>query len=140
MRYILIDPSTKRITEGDHPGLADRKSRLDTIYEIMGCAPIDFQDMRISPKHDILLDDNAAFKKPQPPGFLIGNQHVISRAMILGVRGANHIAASLPLERVKAAVDFEVGPREFAPPSVVGFETAEEMQKFMAAQPKVRWL
>jgi hypothetical protein len=142
MRYILIDPYTKTVTEASNPALAYEKARTgnttlrhrETLYQIIGCHRIEWHDLRIIPQHDILIDENASFMKPQPPSFLLGGVHVIGRAVILGRRGRNSVMCSLPLDRVTPHVRFDAGPKTVHPPEIITFETYEELQAFRATR------
>ena len=146
MRYILIDPFAQTVTEASDPDLAYEQDKprarrhLATLYRIMGCYGVEWQNMRLTPKHDILMDEDAGLQKPQRPTFGIGNQHLIGKAVILGRRGRSSIACSLPLAKVQASVRFDVGPKVVQQREFKTFDTLEEMQAFRAAMPVPRWL
>jgi hypothetical protein len=145
MRYILIDPYAKTVTEGVDPRLDvkgdNSRSHLHALRELLNCGTVEWVSMAgVTPRHDILLDEIAGIEKPQPPTFVIGDVHLIGRAVILGLRGRNSTACSLPLERVQKSVRFDAGPKVMRQPVIRSYASVEQMMANQAKQPVVRWL
>lgn len=144
MRYIMIDPYLKTVSDGEEKKFDVKgdssRSFLNAAYNMIGCHTIEMYDMQIKPKHVITFDGEGLLKTPQAPAFIIGNMHVIGRAIILGSRGADCKSATISVDRVANAVHFGVPARAVEQPTVKGFATIEELQAYITSQPQKRWL
>jgi hypothetical protein len=137
MRYILIDPFARTVTEASDPRLdTEPRPYLYTLYEIMGCYRVEWHPIvSFKPKHVLILDESGMHRTPRPPTFAFNNILVVGRAVVtaLGRGKRSSSGATVPLEKVKALVNFDVPPKEYRRPTIETFATVEEMMAAVAA-------
>jgi hypothetical protein len=118
-------------------GLTTPLTTLMLPYEIMGCYRVEWHPIvSFGPRHVLILEEDGMHRTPRPPTFAFNDIPVVGRAVVtaLGRGRLSSSAATVPPEKDKALVNFDVPPKEYRRPTIKTYAKAEEM---FAARPPV---
>src|SRR4029077_5634449 len=103
MNIILVDPYAKKITCED----LGPKLTLPVAYALIGCDCVAAYKLYNVKHHGFYCDDEALYKKPLPPAFLLDcyPEPVYGRILIFGTDGGKYeVSPTITVEDVFAMV------------------------------------